>query len=177
MAFHGEVELDLRACQLAVVSRLWNVDRLHAFLRDHDKSIWNELLSWVEVSEDRKDIIKRTVYSIIFGMSKRNMDKQLELGTSGNEGIGKSSTVRFFKHPSVLASIVQSWELRIMLAMLSVFESNRQLTVLSWLHDGCTVHLGDKTKRDRHIRQLCSAIEGEAKQHKIPTFVEVKDLF
>jgi len=217
LAFTGQVECDLRACQLAVVARLWDIEPLQTFLKS-GANIWDELLSWVGMPPVFKGIIKRTVYSIVFGMGRRNLLKQLAEGDFQSAGIGKLNAQKFFKHsliqslleargrqqqvvdsnngckdawgiwldashdyetrrknlPSVLACVVQSYELRIMLSILPVLKSNPQIYLLSWLHDGVTLHFGNISKRERQLVQLKRAIQVEAESLGMETWLEVE---
>lgn len=71
--------------------------------------------------------------------------------------------------PSVAAQVVQSWEVRLMLSLVPVLRAERQLYCLSFLHDGITVWCGDHTKRERHLRRLQEAVQGEADRWGFPT--------
>jgi len=73
--------------------------------------------------------------------------------------------------PSVAAQVVQSWEVRLMLSLVPVLRAERQLYCLSFLHDGLTVWCGDETKRERHLRKLQEAVQGEAAQWGFPTWL------
>lgn len=60
--------------------------------------------------------------------------------------------------PSALAYCVQSWEMRVMLSLLPVFKAEEQIHCLSWLHDGVTLHLGNRTKTDEHLHKIRNAV-------------------
>jgi hypothetical protein len=174
-----------------------------------------------------KPLLKRTVYSVVFGMSRRNLRAQLAQGTGAADqepGVGDEAAERVLGHPlmrallgararasrrvwkergardawgtwvatawefdegrgkpvqdvpSVLARVVQSYELRLLLPVLGVAEAEEQVYLLSWLHDGVTVHLGNQTKAGRHLRKLAGAVRGEAERLGMATALEVKRL-
>ena len=219
LAFAGETECDLRACQLAVVARLWDIPELQEFL-DSGESIWSELLAWVGMPPTCKPIIKRTVYSIVFCMGRKNLTTQLANGDTQDAGIGTDAAQRFFRHPlmnsllkargrqqkavweadgckdawgnwikaswdvarkkkdvpSVLACSVQSYELRIMMSILPILESEPQVSLLSWLHDGCTIHFGNITKQARQEERMQAAVRREADMLGMATWLEVEHL-
>ena len=221
-AFAGAVELDLRAAQLAIVSRLWDIPSLREALEaalhppeGEERSIWRELADWMRVTAEDKPILKRTIYSLVFGMQRKKLIRQLEQGNFLAEGVGPKAARRFFRHPivrdllaarkaqlkrikeagggedafgrwipvtaaqkhrSVLAQIVQSWELKLMLAALPIIRSEPRVVLLAWLHDGVTLHFGDKSKQARQIRKLERAVKRAAAELGFPTELEVKHL-
>jgi hypothetical protein len=222
-AFAGAYECDLRAAQLAVVARLWDIPDLQTFLEAQQKgggTIWQELLGWISRPISNKPIIKKTIYSVVFGMGRARLLTQLAEGDGDTVGVGQDAAERFFSHPlvtellsarararkrvwdesgtadawgnwiattwdratgtkdvpSVLAYVVQSWELRLMLSVLPVIESEEQIYLLSWLHDGITVWLGNRTKADRQVRKLQAAVRREADTLGLATCLEVEQL-
>lgn len=226
MALAGAVECDLRASQLAVVARLWDIPSLQAYLKS-GVSVWQDLADGIGVPlEDYKPILKASIYSIVFGMSRSEIKWQLAHGTAFEEGVGQAAAGRFLKlpiiaplleardhmlykigrecggydawgrwlytaqetrpvrgrlrqvpdSPSVLSAIVQSYELKIMLSVLPVIKSDRQIYLLSWLHDGVTLLLGNKTKAERYIRRLKSVVQREAEALQVSTWLEVEQL-
>jgi hypothetical protein len=229
VAFAGCVECDLKAAQLAVVARLWGVGGLQAFLEASLRggpSVWEELAGRAGVPLSRKPILKTTVYSVVFGMSRRNLLAQLARGEGaegGAEGVGAAAAARFFRHPlvrellrardrakrataeaggaldawgnfvevdaalrdgryarrdvlSVMSAVVQSYELRLMLPALEVVKKEQQLYLLSWLHDGVTVHAGNRGKLGRQVRRLARAVAREAAALGMATELEVTEL-
>lgn len=221
-ALAGAVELDLTACQLAVVAKVWDIPELEKPLRRFD--FWDDLLFKSGLEPTDKPAIKTTIYSIIFGMSQRKLRQRLAEGDGlKHQGIGVEATKRFFQHryvkallkarqhqqeiigrqgggtdafgrfqktpfnlktrvdgrrnprygepnvPAALAGIVQSYELRLMLALLPILKSNQQIYLLSWLHDGVTVAFGNSTKAQAQIRRMKRAVEAEAKDRGIVT--------
>lgn len=77
---------------------------------------------------------------------------------------------------SILAVTAQSWEQNIMQAMVPILERNKQIYILSWLHDGLTIYFGDKTKKDRQLRNIIKAVESKASDLDILTHFEVEFL-
>jgi hypothetical protein len=212
LALKGSTEVDLRSCQLAVVARIWGTPKLLSFL-EVGQSIWGHLSDFVGVDDTAKPIIKITIYSIVFGMARNNLQRNLADGTEGIPGIGLGRALRFFKHPliqellkarsnqlndikrngggvdafdrwipcdrkydvrSVAAEIVQSYELRIMMSIVPILKSDRQIKTVSWLHDGASIHFGDKTERAWQIARMQRAVDSTAADLRIPTILEAK---
>lgn len=211
LALRGAIQLDLRACQLAVVAKLWDIPVLQAFLAQ-GKSIWKELLTYTGLGEEFKPILKRSIYSILFGMGRRRLRQQLDQGADGDPGVGPGKRRAFFRHPlivavmrarttvqkrvhgaggtedafgrwistdefnlpSVLAQQVQSYEVRLMLAMLPVLKAEKDIRVISWLHDGVAVQVLDPAERERKVRRLCDAVREAAEAYGFHTELEVE---
>jgi hypothetical protein len=216
-ALHGCVSLDARACQLAVVAKLWDVPQVSEFLSSR-QSIWTELLSAMGVGTDAKPLVKEALYSIIFGMKVANVRSTL-LGqpkcqhsrksrrrtlrsVKPVEAVNEVAADAFLAHPlivellvarqarlrqikkcrhivdafgrcigynrrhakmrSLLAQEVQSYEVALMLSLLPMIEAERDLVVVSWLHDGVTVHITDANQRERIVRRLQAAFSSRA---------------
>lgn len=189
------VSLDARSCQLAVVSKLWQVPALSAFLASGN-SIWDELQRVTGTTADDKPALKTALYSIIFGMGEKAVRVNLALE------IGEPGAGRYLDHPiirelltarkaqlrqirrdkevtdawgrviaynprnaklrSLLAQEVQSWEVRLMLSLLPVLLAERDVNVVSWLHDGVTLHVSDKRQTRRIIDRLGAAFATQA---------------
>lgn len=228
MALAGCYEFDLKSAQLAVVARIWDIPTLQTFL-EGGGSIWKELSQAGGVDQDTyKPILKRTIYSIVFGMGWRNYRAQLIKGVDNNQdhepGVGVVAARKILKHhlivdllaartrvyhqaeqdrgaedawgnwrsttydlneegtrrvpdiPSVLAYVVQSYELRLMLPLMEVVRDTKQIYLMSWLHDGVTLDLGNSTKAKRHIRSIEAAVIREADGLGIITKLEVANL-
>jgi hypothetical protein len=226
-ALHGCVSLDARACQLAVVAKLWDVPRVSEFLSSR-QSIWTELLSAMGVGPDVKPLVKEALYSIIFGMKVINVRCNL-LGLPNFqqsrkrrrrtvkpikpvESVNEKAADAFLTHPliaellaarqarlreikrdrhivdafgrridynrryakmrSLLAQEVQSYEVALMLSLLPIFEAERNLVVVSWLHDGITVHVTDTTQRERIVRRLQATFSARAASLGLLTTLE-----
>ena len=69
---------------------------------------------------------------------------------------------RNVKMRSLLAQEVQSYEVSLMLSLLPVFQAERDLVVVSWLHDGITVHVTDTTQHERVVRRLQAVFSARA---------------
>ncbi len=82
------VEFDLRSAQLAIISKIWNIPELAAFL-ESGRSYWKELATYLGLvlTDSVKDTLKRATYALVFGMSKRNLIDLVatELGESVGE--------------------------------------------------------------------------------------------
>jgi hypothetical protein len=212
LALSGCIHLDLQACQLAIVAVLWEIPTLQKFLARKKQSIWTMLLEYLSLPPSYKSILKTTLYSLLFGMGKRRLMRQLAEGDGSEQGIGNKKARRFKKHPliaellearskarrrvtetggaedafgewiskrdynarSVLAQTIQSWELKLMMAVLPIIEGEKDAWILSWLHDGIAVKVGDPTKKERVIRKLCDAVEDEARKYGFQTRLEVE---
>jgi hypothetical protein len=101
LALAGGVELDLKAAQLAIVSKLWDVPSLREFLSVPTKSIWDELQEWIGVSAEYKPVLKAANYSVVFGMGTDQVAEMLAHGTAKNDGVGSIRAAKFFTHPLV----------------------------------------------------------------------------
>lgn len=222
LAFSGCYSLDLKSAQLAIAAKLWELPVTIEFPQNGG-DIWRELCSHCQIDMNEKPIIKKTLYSCLFGMSLRNLRIRLREGTPDEEGIGDSSKL-FFEHPitkellegrkeqgalvlsnggavdafgreiqipyekikgsrgvspnvaSVLAQVIQSYELNIMLQALPIIRANREIRVMAWLHDGVTLHLGNRSKRGRWIKQICNATDSFARSQGFHTWLEVERL-
>ena len=71
--------------------------------------------------------------------------------------------------PALLANIAQSYEVRIMLAMMPIIESERGVQIVSFVHDGCYLHFSDKWEQDRQLKLLRAAVKEEAESLGMPT--------
>lgn len=117
----GWYEFDLANAQLAIVAKLWNIQSVQDFLKTNT-SIWPELFKHYKLNyenlkvnnpsmyHDIKDVLKTSVYSLVFGMSKYNLIKEINQGLemyNFNKG-----GYHFFKHPLIKA-LYQARELKI----------------------------------------------------------------
>jgi hypothetical protein len=73
---------------------------------------------------------------------------------------------------SVMAAEAQSWELRLMLAVLPVLKADPDIRLLSWLHDGISVMVPPGEEGERKIRRLQDAVDAEAKSLNFYTALE-----
>jgi hypothetical protein len=77
---------------------------------------------------------------------------------------------------SVICEVVQSYEQRIMAAILPIIKKDPNTRVVSYLHDGITVHCSDSRERDGRLAALASAIEREGHALGIPTWAKIEPL-
>lgn len=88
LILQGTWNADLSSAQLAIIANLWNIQEVKDFLKSGRK-LWKELISFYgfncevlspELYEGMKDILKKYVYSTIFGMGIGSL-------VEGNEGL------------------------------------------------------------------------------------------
>lgn len=79
---------------------------------------------------------------------------------------------RNVKMRSLLAQEVQSYEVSLMLSLLPIFQAERDLIVVSWLHDGLTIHVTDATQQQRIVRRLQTAFSARAASLGLMTNLE-----
>jgi hypothetical protein len=77
---------------------------------------------------------------------------------------------------SIMAAVMQSYELRIMMAILPVLKAEKQVYLLYWLHDGVCLHFGNSSKKAQKIRRLQKAVRTEARQLNVAMELEVEEL-
>lgn len=107
--FGGLIEADLKAAQLSIVAELWKVEPLRVLLRD-GRSVWKVLADAADVPLDtHKPLLKRTVYSIVFGMSERNLVKQLVCGVplEPEVSLDRRRARRLLRHP-ILSGLMEA---------------------------------------------------------------------
>jgi len=76
------MEMDLKSAQLAICTILMPLPKVKEFL-ENGGNIWTHLFDWlnVEKTPDNKWIIKKTLYSLIFGATRKTLKRTLsELG-------------------------------------------------------------------------------------------------
>jgi|GEM_PF-3212263 len=87
------VDYDLRAAQLAIIAKEWDLPELKDAL-ESSQSIWAVLGGRLGLAPAMKPALKRAVYSLVFGGSQREIGSALEAST-GIADIGS----RFFADP------------------------------------------------------------------------------
>ena len=108
IALAGTTGLDLRAAQLAIVARLWEVGPLQDFLQSGE-SFWTHMLGTLKLDEANKPILKRVIYAITFGMGRTAYHRLLSEGHRSpagdvlESGIEKKRARSFFAHRLVKA--------------------------------------------------------------------------
>lgn len=91
------IELDLRAAQLAIVSKLWDLKTLRAALEY--ENVWEELMITVQFppgSISHKKLLKKSIYSFVNGMKRTDMARALS-GNAAKEGVQIQSSSRVIK--------------------------------------------------------------------------------
>ena len=73
---------------------------------------------------------------------------------------------------SALAEELQAYEQALMLPALSLIAKRRGVSVLSYLHDGLTLHFEDQSKKTATIARICKEVSKKAEQLGIPTGME-----
>jgi hypothetical protein len=97
----GWKTFDLKAAQLAIIAKLWNIPELLAFL-ESGRSIWTELQEYLGLTPADKDFLKHeAVYPITYG-EKRDV-VTVALDNAYGNGTGK----KFLTHP-IIAAILQA---------------------------------------------------------------------
>ncbi len=102
---HDWIDLDLQSSQLAIVARQWHLSDVQALL-DTGVSVWQWLLTAMVISPDNTDAkgaVKKAVYSLVYGMGRRNVVSSLDAALG--DGFGE----RFFGI-SLVDSIYQARE-------------------------------------------------------------------
>lgn len=74
--------------------------------------------------------------------------------------------------PSLWSYVIQSYELRLILAALPVIKKHQQVYLLATHHDSITVMYGNKGKARWQLKAVVKAIESEAERLRIPVAVE-----
>ncbi len=254
IAYRGAHEFDLAACQLAIVSKLWNIPQLRQRLKA-GLDIWTELYEALGVGAKFKPALKQGIYSIVFGGTvkniKRKMQQKMQEDTEISPEHAHEVVKHFFSHPlvkevlsarnrqaesirrnkgakdafkrphrlrdtftrlreedkssrtkpvewhvkphnqeeqhlkwqwkkkairSLMAYVVQSFELRFMLALLPVMRKDRQIYPHGLLYDALIVSFGHEGRKERAIQQFKKAIQDLAEELDMPVRLEHKIL-
>jgi DNA polymerase II large subunit len=61
-----------------------------------------------------------------------------------------------------------------MMSILPILKNDSQTKTFSWLHDGATIHFGDKTERAFQIAKMQRAVDSTANELRIPTSLDAK---
>ena len=108
----GWYEFDLANAQLAIIAKLWNIESIQKFLKTK-QSIWPELFEHYgyDMKELKhknelkyntiKDVLKTSLYSLIFGMSKYNLIQEINKDLTGYNF--NKPGIHFFTHPLIKA--------------------------------------------------------------------------
>jgi len=71
--------------------------------------------------------------------------------------------------PSLLARVAQSYEVRIMLAMVPIIERNSGVQIVSFIHDGVYLHFTRERDNETLLRKIKTVVSEEAASLGIPT--------
>lgn len=108
----GWYEFDLANSQLAIIGKLWDIPLVQDFLKSNT-SIWPELFkhygynsTTLKIKNElkyntMKDVFKTSLYSLVYGMSKSYLSKEITQGLK-HLGINKAGS-HFFNHPLIQA--------------------------------------------------------------------------
>ena len=108
----GWYEFDLANSQLAIIAKLWDIQIVQDYLKTNT-SIWPELFKHYKCNyqtlklkdelkyNTMKDVFKTSLYSLVYGMSKYYLIKEITDGLK-HLGISKAGQ-HFFKHPLIQA--------------------------------------------------------------------------
>jgi hypothetical protein len=72
IALSGVVWIDLRAAQLAIAARLWDLPEIAGYLGTN-QSVWQSFYCHLEVDADAKPVLKRALYACVYGMRIANL--------------------------------------------------------------------------------------------------------
>jgi len=248
IAYGGCYEFDLVSCQLAIVSKIWDIPELHSQL-SAGIDIWQVLYDHLGVDESYKPILKQGIYSLVFGAKKSNIQKKMiariESETRASHEEATRLTKLFLHHPlikatyrarerqqkviderdgvvdafkqshsllsaqnyikttpkgkalakkesadgdtkrsyfrwrrrailSLMARVVQSYELDLMLSLVPVMQKDKQIYPMAFMFDAVIVEFGNKSKRERHIRHFQKAVADHAASWGISTKLDWK---
>jgi hypothetical protein len=101
----GWQKADLRSSQLAINAMLWDVPEIKIFLQKQERSIWQELYSHFELSDEEsaqaKPFLKKALYAACYGMGVRKIGNNLTKALA-DIGIAKNGNL-FTRHPLIKA--------------------------------------------------------------------------
>ena len=102
------ITADLRSAQLAVVTRVWGLPELGAYLRS-GRSIWPELCNVVglPLTADNKQIVKDCLYAAVYGAGEDHMISDLATSLQDTPFTGAKAFRDFAGHP-VVATLLQA---------------------------------------------------------------------
>lgn len=96
----GWLKADLASAQLAIAATIWQAPAVGGFLIS-DRRIWDELQEWMKLprSPKVKNDLKELMYSLLFGMSRKNLSAKARQMFPGR----KEPWRRLSQHPVVNA--------------------------------------------------------------------------
>jgi hypothetical protein len=107
LAHRGATVLDLKACQLAIVARVWGCDPLLAFMEAG--SPWEQWLRYLSIGPERKPTQKRGLYSLAYGRNEHVLRRYLTTGGEGEPPLTTEQADRLMNHP-VIAALLSARE-------------------------------------------------------------------
>lgn len=93
---------DLSNAHLVIAARLWGLDDLLTRIERVGK-IWPSLLSSLQLEPEKKDDVKKIIYSAVYGMSEKGLKYQIK------EKLGKEIVKKFLEH-EVVAPLLNARE-------------------------------------------------------------------
>jgi len=96
------LKADLASAQLAIAATIWQAPAVGGFLIS-DRRIWDELQEWIKLprSPKVKNYLKELMYSLLFGMSRKNLSAKARQMFPGR----KEPWRRLSQHPVVNAML------------------------------------------------------------------------
>lgn len=97
------LKADLASAQLAIAAHIWKVPIVEELLKT-EKSIWGELQDWMKLArsaQSKKDL-KELMYSLLFGMSRKNLSAKARQMFPGR----KEPWKRLCQHPVIKEILV-----------------------------------------------------------------------
>lgn len=110
--FPDWVELDLRNCQLAIVAKLWGVERIAAFL-ETGQSIWDYLMRQIGCSAAMKPDLKKAIYAVTYGKDPKSLDKPQREGRRLLPPILDPVTATEFRENDIVRELVSGCKQRL----------------------------------------------------------------
>ncbi|ULH14469.1 hypothetical protein MF271_10530 [Deinococcus sp. KNUC1210] len=109
----GCTEFDLRAAQLALVAHQWNAVLLQEKLVRGGIDIWYVLAAAAGINpEVHRDLLKRAVYSLIYGKNEQALKQDLSAGIGLHAGIKRHQAQALMKSP-LIRELVQCRAVRL----------------------------------------------------------------
>ena len=134
----------------------------------------DEALTAVQAGEAAAGFLR---YPLVRAILQARTKKMQEVISQGGleDAFGKFITVTDREEArSAMALQLQSYELKLISAILPILESEKRLHVCSWLHDGLSVYCADPAEAPRQLKRLEQAIVKEAALMQVYTKLEIE---
>jgi hypothetical protein len=106
--------------------------------------------------------------------ARERITREIEMDGFANDAFGREIQVSRSNPPhKVAAQIAQSYEMRILKAVLPVVKEERKITIVSWLHDGCSLWFGAEDRKAAQIERIKQAVKDKASKLGIQTTAEI----